>query len=269
MEIKLTDIVVRRNHENYFDHLNMELDHSDIYGLMGKRKTLLLELIDAIVKPDKGTIQIKNDVVSTDTLLKVRKNVALIAQDASTQFFEETIAEEMKFIVQNLDYHHKNIEKKMKDALIMVGLDESYFTKKIMSLSTSEIKRLQIAVGLLVNPKLILLDEPFVDLDFKSKRNLMKLIRLLKERYHKTILIASNQSDLLYPLVDEMLVLKEGKIHHFENATKFFQDESLLQEYEIPVPDLVRFTLLAKKKKIKLSFHRDIRDLIKDVYKHV
>ena len=61
MEIKLTDIVVRRNHENYFDHLNMELDHSAIYGLMGKRKTLLLELIDAIVKPDKGTIQIKND----------------------------------------------------------------------------------------------------------------------------------------------------------------------------------------------------------------
>ena len=95
------------------------------------------------------------------------------------------------------------------------------------------------------------------------------IIKLLKDRYKKTIIIASNDSDLLYELTDDLIIIKKNRIIAADETTKIYQDVDFLTYNEIEVPNLVRFTYLAKRKKVKLSYHKDIRDLIKDVYKHV
>jgi len=92
---------------------------------------------------------------------------------------------------------------------------------------------------------------------------------MLKEKYQKTIIISSNDSNMLYELTDDIVILKKGHILAADNTVKVYQNIKLLENNDIEIPYLVIFTKLAKDKKVKLAYHRDIRDLIKDVYKHV
>ncbi len=151
----------------------------------------------------------------------------------------------------------------------MVGLNKSCLNKKIKSLSSGEKKLLQVAISLIYNPSIIIFDEPFVELDYSNQKKLIKLIKALKEKYHKTVIIASNNANILYEITDDIVILKKGRILAADNTIKVYQNTNLLKENEVDVPDLIKFTMLAKEKKVKLSYHRDIRDLIKDVYKHV
>ena len=72
-----------------------------------------------------------------------------------------------------------------------------------------------------------------------------------------------------YAAYKHLIIIKNTRVIAADETTKIYQDVDFLTYNEINIPDLVRFTYLAKKKKVKLSYHRDIRDLIKDVYKHV
>ena len=173
------------------------------------------------------------------------------------------------FLISRLNYKPRDLNKKMNQALLLVGLDKSYLNKSIQSLSSGEKKLFQVAISLIYNPSIIIFDEPFATLDYSNQKKLSKLIKLLKEKYNKTVIIASNNCDLLYELTDDIVILKKGHIIAADDTVKVYQDIELLKDNEIEMPNLVKFTMLAKAKKVKLSYHRDIRDLIKDVYKHV
>ena len=269
MEVVLKNVNYRYKGKKILDKINLRISGSKITGITGDNKTLLIEMIDSLTFPSYGEIKIGNELIDRTNITEMRKKVCLIRQRSKEQFFTDTPREEMMFLVGRLDYKNKNIIKKMKDALKIVGLSESYLDEKLLYLSSGEQKLIQIAINLLYNPKVIIFDEPFVELDYNNKKKLIKLIKLLKDRYKKTIIIASNDSDLLYELTDDLIIIKKNRIIAADETTKIYQDVDFLTYNEIEVPNLVRFTYLAKRKKVKLSYHKDIRDLIKDVYKHV
>lgn len=269
MEIVLKNVKYRYNHRDILNRLSFTLEGSNLVGMMGPHKTLILELIDAVKMPEKGTIRLGKETITKENINKMRKKVALVRQNAKDQFFMQTVSEEMNFIVNVLKYNCPNIEKKMKDALKIVGLDDSYLNRKMTALSSGEKKLVQLAVSLLYNPKIILLDEPFEDLDYTHKKKLLRIIKMLKEKYQKTIIIASNNSDILYSLVEELIILDGKKVVKQGPSDELFKDVELLHKYNIDVPNLIEFTNKAKEKNIRLSYHKDIRDIIKDIYKHV
>jgi len=269
MEIVLKNVNYRYKSKKILEKINLKISSGKITGITGDNKTLLIEMIDSLTFPSYGEIKIGSEVVDKNNLTEMRKKVCLIRQRSKEQFFTDTPREEMMFLVGRLNYKNNNIMKKIKDSLTLVGLNEEYLDENILSLSTGEQKLIQIAINLLYNPKVIIFDEPFVELDYNNKKKLIKLIKILKNRYNKTIIIASNDSNLLYELTDDLIIIKNTRIIAADETTKIYQDVDFLTYNEIDIPDLVRFTYLAKKKKVKLSYHRDIRDLIKDVYKHV
>ena len=140
----------------------------------------------------------------------------------------------------------------------------------MVTLSSSEKKLLQIAIALLANPTILLLDEPFINLDLKSQKKLQRLLLKLKERYHKTIVIASHDSNLLYTFTEMMIFLKNNAILRKGSTEDLYQNVNFLMRYHYEIPDIVLFTYKVKTtKNIRLEYHKDIRDLIKDVYRHV
>ena len=269
MEIILKNVSYRHKNRKLLDKINLKIEKDKITGITGDNKTLLIEMIDSLIFPTYGEILIGNKNITKSNLTQMRKTVCLIRQRSIDQFFTNTAHEEMLFLVGRLGYKNKNITKKMNDALKIVGLDESYLDKELFYLSSGEQKLIQIAINLLYNPKIIIFDEPFVELDYQNKKKLIKLIKKLKDRYHKTVIIASNDSNLLYELTDDLIIIKKSRIIAADETSKIYQDVEFLTYNDIEIPDLVKFTYLAKQKKVKLSYHRDIRDLIKDVYKHV
>lgn len=269
MEITLKNITFHQQEHNIFTKLNVTLEGPKIIGLMGEKKTQFMMLLDAIYLPVKGAIQIDDEVLTNENLSSFRRKVALVTQEVSDQFFESTVMDEMAFLVKALKYPTNDLAKRMSDALKIVGLDNTYLDKNIKTLSKGEQKLIQLAVALLYNPKVLLLDEPMIYLDYTNKKKLLRLIKKLKEDYHKTIIIASNDSNLLYGLTDEILLLHHQSGAILKNSASFFQDVKLAKRYKVEVPYLVQFTEKARAKKVRLSYHKDIRDIIKDIYKHV
>lgn len=269
MEIVLENASCKRNGYTALYDLNVTIRGNKITAIMGKNKTPFAELISGIIPCTTGTVQVGEDIIDSDTLLKVRQEVALVRQNPQDQFFTDCVKDELEFIVDNLEYHDSNIQQRMLSSLYLVGLDDSYLDKKIVTLSSGEKKLIQVAVSLICNPRVIIFDEPLVNLDFHHKKSLIRLIKMLKAKYKKTIIIISNDSDLLYSLADDLIILAADTIVVSGRATDLFKSVELLKKYKVDVPDLVSFVTKARDKNVKLSYQKDILDLIKDVYKHV
>ncbi len=269
MEIELKNVGYKYKNKKILEKINLTLEKEKITGITGNAKTLLLEIIDCLKKPTIGEILIDKKSISKENIQEIRKKIAFIKQLSTDQFFNDTIKEEMLFITNYINYTSKNIDKKMYESLKIVGLNDSYLDKKISHLSSGEKKLVQIAIGLISNPKVIILDEPFEELDYDNKKIVIKLIKQLKHKYKKTIIISSNDINLLYELTDNIIILKNGRLKVYMETAKALQDVEILEKLNIEIPDLVNFTLKARLKKIRLLHHRDILDLIKDIYKHV
>ena len=152
----------------------------------------------------------------------------------------------------------------------IVGLNDKYLTRNISSLSSSEKKLLELSTVLLINPKILLLDEPFINMDNKNEKKLARLLDQLNDRFNINVVIASNDSNILYKYTKKVILLKDNKVFMEGDTKEVYSDVLLLKKNNFDIPEIVEFVYLAKKKKnVKIDYHRDIRDLIKDIYKHV
>ena len=197
------------------------------------------------------------------------KRISIIREDFESISFKSTIYEYMNYEIENKNIVLKNDLKKINDSLKIVGLNKISLDRNINTLSESEKKLLQLAIALLSNPEVLIFEEPFNKLDLKNEKKLILLLRKIKEKYDKTIIFISSNSNLLYKYTDYLIVyddklLKEGK------TSTIIEDVEFLKSNSLPVPEIVEFTYLAKKKyNVKIDYHSDIRDIIKDIYKHV
>ena len=96
------------------------------------------------------------------------------------------------------------------------------------------------------------------------------LFSRLKEQFKKTIIIVTNDSNILYKYTDELILVKKNRIFLTGKTQNIYKRVDFLRKNGFEIPEIVEFTYLAKKKKkIKLDYHKDIRDIIKDIYKHI
>lgn len=255
--------------------INTTFKEGKITGIMGKSgsgKTTLIELINALIIPTKGNIQVGSRVISKTRKIKninnLRYKIGLVFQVPEEQFFCKTVKEEIEFGMKYFKKSVKSIEKHVSDALIMMGLDDSYLNRNPFTLSSGEMRKVAIASVLAFNPKLIILDEPTIGLDNKSKENLIKIIKLLKNRYKKTIIVVSNDTDLLLKISDNVILLDKGKIILEGNKYDVFKQD--ISKYGLKRPKIIEFEqLVLEKKGIKIGYRDDINDLMKDVYRYV
>ena len=145
------------------------------------------------------------------------------------------------------------------------NLDREFLNKRIIDLSHSEQVLLKYILLITSDKKIIVIDEPFMDLDYENKKKITLLLNKLKKS--KTIIIGSIDSNVIYSLCKKILFINNGE-YHYGDVTDF-SDKDLLKKYHITMPDLVKFVLLANTKNKKINYSKDIRDLIKDVYRNV
>ena len=245
---------------------------TSIMGKSGSGKTTLIELINALIIPSKGNIQVGSRVISKTRKIKnvnnLRYKIGLVFQVPEEQFFCKTVKEEIEFGMKYFNKSVKSIQKHISDALIMMELDDSYLNRNPFTLSSGEMRKVAIASVLAFNPKVIILDEPTIGLDNKSKENLIKIIKLLKNRYKKTIIVVSNDTDLLLKISDHVILLDKGKIVLEGNKYDVFKQD--IEKYSLKRPKIIEFEqLVLEQKGIKIGYRDDINDLMKDVYRYV
>lgn len=197
------------------------------------------------------------------------KRISIIKDEFDYISFKSTIYEYMNYEIKSKNIILKDDLKKIKDSLRIVGLTYLDLTRNINTLSESEKKLLSLALSLLSNPEVLIFEEPFNKLDLRNEKKLIFLLRKIKEKYDKTIIFISNNSNMLYKYTN-YLIIYDDKLLREGSTKELLEDVEYLKSNSLPVPEIVEFTYKAKKKyNVKIDYHSDIRDIIKDIYKHV
>lgn len=185
--------------------------------------------------------------------------------------YNYTVSEYIKYILFNNYISVKDYNKKIDDSLKIVGLNKSYLTKKVSTLSSSELKLIILAGNLIGNPNTIIFDNYFSGLDNKNTKKVINILNKLIDKYNKKIYIISSDTEFLYQYTKNLIIYKNDKLLIEGKTNYIFEKENKkLINNNIRIPNTVIFTdLVRKKKRKKLNYNKDIRDLIKDIYKKV
>jgi len=276
MELKINNLTYEKENIKIIDNFNYTFKQStvtSIIGASGSGKSTLFDLINYLNVPTKGSISFSSFKITKDVDIKnindLRKTVGLLFQEKEESFFQDTVYKEISFALNNFNYKKENIKKRVSDSLKIVGLDDSYLDKNPFNLSYGEKTKIALAILLAPNPKIILLDEPTIGLDCKSKNMLIKIIEKLK-KLNKIIIINSNDIEFINEVSDDIIVLNKGSIILSENKENLFNYISSLEENNIEIPHIIEFIDLVRRiKKINLNLTLDIEKLVENIKEHV
>lgn len=247
--------------------LNFDLQKNSIIGLTGQTSEELLDII-SLRKLNKGQLTIDEVKVTKDNIYDFRRKISVVDKILNT--YHHTVYDLMVDYIKEHSLTIKDPIKKIKDSLKIVELPEEILSKTIYTLSQSEKKLLQIAISLLSNPSLIILNEPFKCLDKQNEKKIVMLLQRLKEQFQKTIIIISDDSNKLYKYTTDMIFIKNNDIFLTGPTNEVYLRVDYLKRNKFEIPAIVEFTYIAKKKKeVRIDYHKDVRDIIKDIYKHI
>lgn len=216
-----------------------------------------------------GIITDTKEEIIEEIKKKSIQKIGLVKEDYLSSNFLIKVYEWMYYEIRRKRLILKNPKKKINDSLRIVGLDNTYLNRNINSLSSSEKVLIILAISLLSNPEIIILDDLFKYFDKENEKRLIMLLEKIKEQYNKTIILINDDSEILYKYTSN-LIIKKNNLFIEDDTSKLFQRVDFLHKNNIKVPEIIELThLIKKKKKVKLEYHKDVRDILKDIYKHV
>lgn len=207
--IRIANITKIYKNKRVLDNVTLNIEKGKIYGFIGQNgagKTTLIKILTGLSFADSGHIEIFGKK-STKGLEKARENIGCMVEHTGL-YPSFTSRENMK-----LQYKYKGISDKneITRVLKIVGLEDTG-NKKFKNFSMGMKQRLAIAVALIGNPKLLILDEPVNGLDPVGISEIRKMLLKLNAENNITILISSHILSELYMLATDYLIIDNGKI---------------------------------------------------------
>lgn len=201
-----------------------------IIGPNGAGKTTLLLHLNGILHGE-GRVFIFGEEVNQQNLPHIRRRVGLVFQDPDDQLFMPTVIEDVAFGPLNMGCAHEEAIERAKDALRRVGMEHAAH-RSPHQLSFGERKRVAIATVLAMSPDIIALDEPTSNLDPRSRRSLISLLRNL----NVTKVIATHDLDSALELCKRVIVMDGGEIVADGDAAAILSDKELMDMHGLETP---------------------------------
>ncbi len=252
--------------------ISFEINKEGIYSFIGASnsgKSEVGRLISLIDTPSAGKVKIGSYTNNGKTrgAKTVRSKIGYVYQNPYDMFFNKTVLKELSFGMREFKYKTDKLDSRVEDALTLVGLSKDYLDKDPLSLSLVDAKKLSLACILIYNPKIIVLDEITSGLSSSDKKDLIRLLKLLKNKYKKTVIILTKDTSFAYEVTDFVNLMSLTKI--VASGKKDLLEEYDLESINLEVPKIVSFVNACKKKGHDINYYTNILDLIKGVYRDV
>jgi biotin transport system ATP-binding protein len=178
-------------------------------GANGSGKTTLLRHLNGLILPHTGEVILDGFPVSKD-IVRARKLVGMVFQDADSQILGETVFDDVAFGPENLGLSRREIKRRVESALDVVKLTR-FAEKPPYGLSGGEKRRLAIAGVLAMEPKILVFDEPFSNLDYPGMKQVLQHIVSI-HRTGRTIVLTTHDIEKVIAHADRLVMLSEGRI---------------------------------------------------------
>ena len=217
-----------------------------IVGPNGAGKSTLLLAIAGLIPITKGYLSVegrkieKSAVESANELIWLRRKLGIVFQDSDVALFNSTVWGDVTFGPLHMDLTKDEVTRRASSALQLLGISHLK-NRAPFRLSGGEKRKVSIASVLSIDPEIILFDEPTSDLDPKSRKNVIEILKRLSSE-GKTIIVATHDVNAVPEIAERMVVIKK-KVLASGNVREIMSNEVLLEEAGLEVPDI---TLLFK-----------------------
>ena len=230
--------------------INLEISQGELVGLAGHTgsgKSTLAQLICGLIPADGGEIWLDDLCLTARKRPKAKElaqHVGMVFQYPEHQLFAETVAQELAYGPENLGWPAEQVQKAIHELARRLRLPEKMLETSPYQLSGGEKRKVALASVLIMQPPLLVLDEPFVGLDAVARREFLQLLLRWQRERQSTIICISHDIDLLAGFCQRLLVLKSGKLRLDSPIRAAFDEVELLEECGVRLP-LARQAVLA------------------------
>ena len=260
MSIKLSNIYHTYSKGTPFERLalqnvSLEIAKGEIVAIIGHTgsgKSTLVQHLNGLLKPDKGTAAIDDiDISSKGVQAKnARQQVGMVFQYPEHQIFAETVFEDIAFGPRNKGFNEEEVAKAVREAMAFVGLDYDTFAQRSpFQMSGGQMRRVAIAGVVAMNPDYLVLDEPSAGLDPRSRNAVFREIMDLHKSRGIAIVLVTHSMEEAVKYANRLLVVNAGKVlFDGEPAAIFKEHGTELVQVGVDVPQVYKLADLLRQK---------------------
>lgn len=212
--------------------LSFKVKKGEVVGLLGPNgagKTTAFYMTVGLIRPDKGKVIFRGEDVTHFPMHKrARMGMGYLAQEPSI-FRSLTVEENILCILEGLSLSKQESKQKMEELLSELHI-EHLAKKKAGTLSGGERRRVEITRALVTGPSLLMLDEPFANIDPLSIQDLVHLIRILTKK-GISVLITDHNAREIFAVVDTCYLVQEGRVAFEGTVSELINNENVRRSY--------------------------------------
>ncbi|MCC4765807.1 ATP-binding cassette domain-containing protein [Methanosarcina sp. DH1] len=226
--------------------INLKVEKGEfvlLTGPTGCGKSTLLKTLNGIIPHESGgifsgSVKIKGMETTESNQMEISKEVGLVFQNPDDQIFSTTVEDEVAFGPENLCFEREEIDRKVKEALQIVGMS-GHRLDSTNSLSGGQKQRICIASMLAMAPEVLAMDEPVSQMDPMGTHEVLNTVRELNRKLKTTILLVEHRLHELAPFVDRIVIMDDGKIVFDQPASKAFDHLEVFYRLGLRIPEPV------------------------------
>ena len=232
--LELEKISLKFGRKIILDNLNLKLNNGQILGLLGPNgvgKSTIFNLITGLLSPDYGSIFINSELVNKFPIYQrtLKFKIGFVPQHGG--FFHDLTVNENLRAIAEITISNKSFREEKIDSLISKFELDAIRDIKATYLSGGQKKKLVIAIALITDPKILLLDEPFAALDVMTVKTLQEIIVNLQSNNNISIILCDHQARDLLACVDTAAIIHNGKVVAQGTPTNLIQNIDARKAY--------------------------------------
>ena len=235
--------------------LSLDIEEGDYVSILGHNgcgKSTLARLIDGLLIPRSGTIEVSGLELNSKNITEIRKKIAIVFQNPDNQFIGATVEDDIAFSLENMNVPKDEMVTLVKYYAEKVGMSE-YLTKEPGYLSGGQKQRVAIADALVRNPEILILDEATSMLDPQGKADILELVNKMRlENPKLTVISITHDVEEAY-LSNRIILMHKGEIVSSCTPSELYDNPELISKYNLDLPFVVKLKKEIQKLGIDVS----------------
>ncbi|OWZ84156.1 energy-coupling factor ABC transporter ATP-binding protein [Natranaerobius trueperi] len=234
-----------------------------ILGSNGSGKTTLLSHITGLLEPTSGSIEVLNRNPAKNPDL-VSQKLGVLFQHVEEQLLGPTVYDDIAFGPRNHGWSKQVIKNKVYEIADVLGI-RHLLNKLCHYLSGGEKRKVALAGALVMEPEILVLDEPFVELDPISKKEILQTLNKYNQDKKTAIIVATHQVELVYKLADYVYILNQGEVIDKKTPKEILTNKAIFEKNNLELPHMVQLLYNLKQAGLDIPITFDVDYLSKEI----